>query len=427
MKIFLSIITLLGTFILNAQSLYFPPTSFNDTSWQKMSLSDARWCENELDTLLDYLESKETKAFIILKDGKIIVEKYFGNFKVDSFWYWASAGKTLTATLVGIAQTENILNINNKTSDYLGNGWTNTTIAQENLITVKNQLSMTTGLDFNEPDDNCTIDTCLNYKSDAGTEWYYYNAPYRLLQDVVESASGSTFNQYTRNKLTNKIGMIGQWVDYVYYSKARDMARFGLLMLNKGIWQNDIILNDSAYYNDMVNTSQNLNESYGYLWWLNGKNSFKIPGTTLTFQGSLMPDAPDDLIAALGLNDQKIHVVPSQNLVLIRMGNSAGQPVAAVSSFDNEIWQYLNQVMNCNITSTKKIANNPVNFYPNPATNFITITSKEAIQQTTIFNNLGIMVLKGKSHIDISQLPQGKYIALIQFKDRIETSKFLKQ
>lgn len=427
MKIFLTIITLLGTFIMNAQSLYFPPTSLNDTSWQKMSLSDAGWCENELDTLLDYLESKETKAFIILKDGKIVVEKYFGNFKVDSFWYWASAGKTLTATLVGIAQTENILNINNKTSDYLGNGWTDATIAQENLITVKNQLSMTTGLDFNEPDDNCTIDTCLNYKSDAGTEWYYYNAPYRLLQDVVESASGITFNQYTRNKLTNKIGMIGQWVDYVYYSKARDMARFGLLMLNKGKWQNDIILNDSAYYNDMVNTSQNLNESYGYLWWLNGKNSFKIPGTTLTFQGSLMPDAPEDLIAALGKNDQKIHVVPSQNLVLIRMGNSAGQPVAAVSSFDNEIWQYLNQVLNCNITSTKNIANNPVNVYPNPATNYITITSKEAIQQTTIFNNLGIMVLKGKSHIDISQLPQGKYITLIQFNDRIEASKFLKQ
>lgn len=427
MKIFLTIITLLGTFIMNAQSLYFPPTSFNDTSWQKISPSDAGWCENELDTLLDYLESKETKAFIILKDGKIIVEKYFGNFKVDSFWYWASAGKTLTATLVGIAQTENILNINNKTSDYLGNGWTDATIAQENLITVKNQLSMTTGLDFNEPDDNCTIDTCLNYKSDAGTEWYYYNAPYRLLQDVVESASGSTFNQYTRNKLTNKIGMIGQWVDYVYYSKARDMARFGLLMLNKGKWQNDVILNDSAYYNDMVNTSQNLNESYGYLWWLNGKNSFKIPGTTLTFQGSLMPDAPEDLIAALGKNDQKIHVVPSQNLVLIRMGNSAGQPVAAVSSFDNEIWQYLNQVLNCNITSTKKIDNNPINIYPNPATNYITITSKESIQQTTIFNNLGIMVLKGKSHIDISQLPQGKYIALIQFNDRIEASKFLKQ
>lgn len=427
MKIFLSIIALLGTFIMNAQSLYFPPTSLNDTSWQKMSVSDAGWCENELDSLLDYLESKETKAFIILKDGKIVVEKYFGNFKVDSFWYWASAGKTLTATLVGIAQTENILNINNKTSDYLGIGWTNTSIAQENLITVKSQLNMTTGLDWNEPDDNCTVDTCLNYKSDAGTEWYYYNAPYRLLQDVVESASGSTFNQYTRNKLTNKIGMIGQWVDYVYYSKARDMARFGLLMLNKGRWQNDIILNDSAYYNDMVNTSQNLNESYGYLWWLNGKNSFKIPGTTLTFQGSLMPDAPADLIAALGKNDQKIHVVPSQNLVLIRMGNSAGQPVAAVSSFDNEIWQYLNRVMNCNITSTKNIADNPINIYPNPAGNYITITSKEAIQQTTIFNNLGIMVLKGKSQIDISQLPQGKYIALIQFKDRIEVSKFLKQ
>ena len=53
--------------------------------------------------------------------------------------------------------------------------------------------------------------------------------------------------------------MSGAWFQQVYYSKARDMARFGLLNLNKGIWNTDTLLKDTAYFRAMTNTSQNLN------------------------------------------------------------------------------------------------------------------------------------------------------------------------
>ena len=73
------------------------------------------------------------------------------------------------------------------------------------------------------------------------------------------------------------------------------MARFGLLALNKGIWQNDTILKDTAYYRAMINTSQNYNLSYGYLWWLNGKSSAMVPFSQIQYTRKLIPNAPNDL------------------------------------------------------------------------------------------------------------------------------------
>lgn len=126
-------------------SLYFPPLS--GTEWQTASPASLGWNEVLLNDLYPYLQSKNTKAFMILKDGKIVVERYFGTFSADSLWYWASAGKTLTAFLAGLAQEEGLLTINDKTSRYLGAGWTSEPLAKENLITVRHQLTMTTGLD----------------------------------------------------------------------------------------------------------------------------------------------------------------------------------------------------------------------------------------------------------------------------------------
>lgn len=330
-----------------SSTMYFPPLSGNE--WQTTTPASLGWNETLLNDLYTYLQQKNTRAFIILKNGKIVSEKYFGTFTADSNWYWASAGKTMTAMLVGIAQQEGLLNINNRSSQYLGTGWTALTVPKENLITVKHQLTMTTGLDDAVPDDFCTLPSCLQYKADAGTRWAYHNAPYTLLDKVVETATGLSYNTYFQQKIKDRIGMNGLWIksgyNNIYYSTPRSMARFGLLMLNKGKWDQTTILSDTSFFNTQINTSQNYNLSYGYLTWLNGKNSYMLPGLQFVFSGALMPNAPTDMFAALGKNDQKIYVVPSQNIVVIRMGDAAGNVQLAVSSFDNELWGKLKTVI----------------------------------------------------------------------------------
>ncbi len=338
MKKIFSIILLL--FALQGKGqLYFPPLIGN--TWETMSPASIGWCQPAIDSLYSFLEQRNTKGFIILKDGKIVLEKYFGSFTADSIHYWASAGKSLMAMVTGIAQEKGLININNPVSNYLGPGWTVAPTAKESMISVRNLLCMTSGLDDKpaSPCDNESTDaSCLQYLADAGQRWAYHTGAYQQLASVVSSASGMTINGFTNQNINNHIGMTGAWVSGVYYSKTRSMARFGLLALNKGVWANDTLIHDAGYWQSMVNTSQPYNEAYGYLWWLNGKNSYMAPGFQFQFNGSLIPKAPADMFAALGKNDQKIYVVPSKGLVVIRTGESAYGVALAFSPFDDQLW-----------------------------------------------------------------------------------------
>nr|WP_297782968.1 serine hydrolase [uncultured Allomuricauda sp.] len=323
--------------------LYFPPSGTSD--WETVSPSDLDWNTDAEQALYDLLEEKSSKAFIILKDGKIAVEWYFDDHNQNTSWYWASAGKTLTAFTVGLAQEEELLSIEDTSSDYLGEGWTNLTLDKENLITIWHQLTMTTGMDDTEFD--CVTPDCLTYLADAGNRWAYHNGPYTLLQSVVAKAADMEWSDYFNNRLRDKIGMNGFWIttsgtNNVYFSTARSMARFGLLNLNNGIWDGETILSDTNYLNAMKSSSQDLNKSYGYLWWLNGKESYRGPGLQIEFPGMLIPNAPNDMYAGLGKNDQKLYIVPSQNLVVVRMGEDAGENSLGLSSFDNQLWEKLN-------------------------------------------------------------------------------------
>lgn len=329
-------------------SMYFPP--IGGTEWSQTDPATLNWNTPALSDLDQYLASTNTKAFLILHQGKIVHERYFGTFKSDSIWYWASAGKTVTALLVGIAQQKGLLNIEAPSAQYLGAGWTSAPTAKEQLIKVKHQLTMTTGLNEDVPNEDCTLPACLQYKADAGTRWYYHNAPYTLLDKVVERASGQSYNQFFQTQLRDQIGMTGVWIktpdaNNVLYSNARSMARFGLLLLNEGVWENKKILSDPAYFSQMVQTSQPLNASYGYLTWLNGKASCMLPGSSFVLPRSIVPEGPSDMYAALGKNDQKIYVVPSKSLVVIRMGNAGGPSLYAVSNYDSEIWKRLSAVI----------------------------------------------------------------------------------
>lgn len=321
------------------ETSYFPPLTGN--FWETKSVGDLGWKQTAVKPLLDYLSLKNSKGFIILVNGRIVMENYFNGHSASTPWYWASAGKTLTSTLTGIAQQEGLLNINNKVSDYIGIGWTNIPLAKENLITNKHLLSMTSGIEDITNGDDVTP-AKLTYKADAGTRWAYHNV-YVKLQDIIAQASRQTWSNYFNTKLRDKIGMTGTWIQMdnnsVYWSTTRSMARFGLLMLNKGKWENTIILNET-YFDEATNTSQNINLGYGYLWWLNGKSSYHLPQLQLQFNGSLIPTGPNDMFMALGKNDQKIYVIPSKKMVVIRMGEVANtsNPTFALSGFDEELW-----------------------------------------------------------------------------------------
>lgn len=398
-------VLLLGSFASKVESqTYFPP---NTGTWETLSPDSLNWCPQKIQNLYDFLETTNSKAFMVLKDGKIVLEKYFGTFTADSLHVWNSASKTLVGFMTGIAQKEGYLSISDTTSQYLGTGWTSLTPQQEEKITIKHQLSMTTGMD-DVTNGDCTDPACLTYLADAGTRWSYHNAPYTLMNTVISNATGQNFNTYIAAKLgASSVGISGLFVNFgynkVFVSKPRSFARFGLLLMANGIWNGTPILDDPAYFTAMTNSSQSINTSYGYLTWLNGKTNFMVPGLQFSFNGSIVPDAPADMYAALGKNGQIINVVPSQNLVMIRMGDGDGVSLVG-TQYNDSIWIRMND-LNCtqSIDETSFEAN--ISISPNPNTGVFTLNGLEETDVVIVRNSLGqtIDFQKTKNTLSIHQ------------------------
>lgn len=332
-------------------SLYFPPV--DKSTWQTTSTANLGWDEVELQECYEFLVEHQTRAFIVLKDGKIVVEKYWGkdllginDFNDQSQWYWASAGKSLTAVLTGIGEQKGLFSIDDSTQSYLGAGWTSMPIDLEKQITIRNQLTMTTGLDYDNGSLDCTDPSCLDFKTNPNEEWFYYNAPYTLIHKVLTLTAKENYNNISNAWVENQIGMDGVWrplgENNVFFSTARDAARFGLFNLAGGIWDGERILN-TDYHHRMIASSQEQNPSYGYLWWLNGKDATVFPGSNNLVPTSVTPAAPIDMYSALGKNGQIIDVVPTQGLVIIRLGSAVDESLVPIK-MHNDLWTILNKV-----------------------------------------------------------------------------------
>lgn len=336
-------------------AVYFPPRG--EETWLRADPDSLEWNTDAVNELINFLDNSNSRAFIVLHRGRMVIEHYNGTeynssapFTGNSEWYWASAGKTLTAFLAGIAQEQGMLDLSAPTSSYLGDSWSSVSPEKQGLISVKNHLNMTTGLDEkvkddtqnDNVDDDCTDPECLQYKADAGSRWSYHNAPYNLLDEIIDSASGIRYESFSLNNLEAPIGMEGEWrveeeYNKIYWSTARDAARFGLLMLNGGVWDATPVLNDSNYFNSMVSTSQDINPAYGYLWWLN-KEGVVLPGSGGQSTDIFTSNAPGQMYTAAGLNGQFINVVPELDLVVVRFGELNGTDL---KTLHDTMWGYL--------------------------------------------------------------------------------------
>jgi hypothetical protein len=175
------------------------------------------------------------------------------------------------------------------------------------------------------------------------------------------------------------------------------------------------------------------NQSYGYLWWLNGKSSFMAPTSQFVFPGSYAPQAPADMFAAIGKNGQLICVVPSKKLVVVRIGNaSSGNEVPF--TLCNEIWKRLNLVI-CEPTQTETKRLRPeIKLFPNPTTDKLTVTglsSSSALLEILdskgkiIFRETGI----GTDGIQIKtgNWPSGLYLLRVSERAEIRSYRIVKQ
>lgn len=182
-------------------TLYFPP--LQSSEWETISPETLGWNTTAIPALESFIESSDTRALIILKNGRIAYESYAGlnlrgtaEFNQNNYWYWASAAKTLTSFLIGQAESQQLLSLDDPSYLYLGEGWSSLSRNEENAIKIQHHLTMTTGLDYNVTEPDCTDPQCLQFLNAPGEQWFYHNGPYTLLDGVIAGASHQSFDDF---------------------------------------------------------------------------------------------------------------------------------------------------------------------------------------------------------------------------------------
>ena len=322
-------------------------------TWETRTPKEAAMDAGALDDAVKYAAEHNSTGLVIVRGGRIVTEQYWQSWTPETAQPIFSASKSVTATLVGMAIEDGKLKGIEQSASAFVPAWKGT---PKEAITIRHMLTMTSGIKVGAvravPDVDAFEETvALPLEHKPGEHWAYNTPVYRMLLRLLETATGESINQYTARKFAPLALQQAGW-DCApapnnktncswYRSSLRDMSKFGLLILRNGKWE-DRQLVSAKFVKAATNTSQKLNEAYGYLWWLNGKPSFKLAGGRAG-QGMIWPDCPPDAFGALGAQDKKIYVVPSLDLVVSRHGTAAGVARTAGeegggrTSFDNEL------------------------------------------------------------------------------------------
>lgn len=307
--------------------------------------------------LFEYLIQNNTSSFLVLEKGEILLEEEFevqkklepqslmffnllrhGFVKNRSQEDVASIQKSFVSILIGIAQQKGLLDINKAVTSYIGK-WTLLTQEKENLITIRNLLTMTSGLDVD-----------FKYDAQPGSKWSYNSRAYSQLIYVLEKTSGLQINELSSQWLFDELemketfwkerkkGLTGFPKDSAKYglvTTAKDLLKFGEFILNGGEVGTNHVISDIDFFDDTFLKSQNMNEAYGYLWWLNNSKTHMTWEKNIS-SGNLFSKAPEETILALGAGGRVLAIVPSEEMVLVRLGSFPNDP-----NFYNNLWEYI--------------------------------------------------------------------------------------
>jgi CubicO group peptidase (beta-lactamase class C family) len=326
---------------------YFP-----DAQWSSRAPAASGFGPAALDAALAFAGEHNSTGVMVVRHGYVVAERYWQGWTATTSDRIFSATKSIVSTLVGIAIDDGKLTgVDQHVSDFIP-GWRDTPRA---AITLRHLMSMTSGLGYAQ--DRLTLTPlgvdAWQRMSEAplehppGTVWVYHTPAYRMLARIIEDAVGEPLADYQQRRLFAPIGMTHTSWDAVDAPSGRknylfmrssvpDMARFGLLILRRGEWSGTRIVSPD-FVAEATRRSQDLNPSYGYLWWLGGESAFLRPNGRGLQSGPMWPDCPRDAIGALGAMDKKIYVVPSLDLVVVRHGGAASREGGrtARADFDN--------------------------------------------------------------------------------------------
>ncbi len=280
----------------------------------------------------------DTRAFVVVHHGRIVAERYAEGFDADMPLLGWSMSKSVIATLIGLLIEDGRLSLDD-TLDWPG--WPDGDPRGD--ITVEQLLHMSSGLAFSEDYAGADDATLMLFTQNdmaayaaskpaaapPDTVWSYSSGTTLILSRLLIEVLGSpeAVQAYARERLFVPAGMLSAVLEqdgagtpvgssYVYAS-ARDWARFGQLYLNGGEIGGRRILSPewTAWVQQPAPADPTAN--YGGQFWLNG---WRSPDRARRS----MADLPPDAFSAIGHNGQTVMIIPSLDVVIVRLGWTTG-------------------------------------------------------------------------------------------------------
>lgn len=306
--------------------------------WQVADPADVGLDAAALAEMAATAERAGSQCLVVTRDGQLVAEWYWDGFDAQRAREVFSVTKSITSTLVGIAQDRGLLDIDDRASDYIDE-WKGT--ASED-VTIRNLVSNDSGRfhDFatdyvqmaSQAPDKTAFSIALDQQHEPGSTWVYNNAAIQTLDAVLEEATGMPTADFADEALFEPLGMTttirrddaGNTLTFMgAQATCRDLARLGLLFLRDGEWRGEQVVS-AAWVDEATRPSQALNQAYGYLWWLNRAGDVGVGTGGAPRDGALAGAASGDSFAALGLHNQLLGVFPSSGLVATRLGGERG-------------------------------------------------------------------------------------------------------
>ncbi|HEX4493079.1 MAG TPA: serine hydrolase domain-containing protein [Acidimicrobiia bacterium] len=326
------------------------PMAVPGATWQKVTPASVGLSATALGQIAQTAHVGKSRCLVVARRGTIAGEWYFDGTGPDTTQNVFSATKSIASTLIGIAQDEGDLRVTDRVSKYVPE-WRNTPSSD---VTIRDILSGVSGRQWSPLIDYRQLVRAKNADAFAvglhqaaapGTVWDYNNSADQVLDEVLRHATHENVVQFAHVKLFAPIGMdhthlttdpSGNALLYEgMQSSCEDMARLGLLFLDRGRWGTHQIVSSAWVDAATGASSSRLNAAYGYLWWLNRPGRLKGPLSATnvaaaakpeTEDGSLVPGLPATTYWALGLGNQLVQVDPGSGTIVVRLGTPEPQP-----------------------------------------------------------------------------------------------------
>jgi CubicO group peptidase (beta-lactamase class C family) len=287
----------------------------------------------------DYSEAERGSAVVVMIDGRVVFEQYAKNVSPARTHLLASGTKSFVGPLAIAAQADGLLTLDEPVANTL-HEWQRD--PQRAAITIRQLLTLTSGIEgqANLDPPSYAESVTAQVTAEPGTRFQYGAAPFQIFGEVLRrklAPTGESVTQYVKRRILDPVGIkTGFWRGAAQgqpqlpsgaYLAAREWAKFGEFIRKGGEWDGVQVLPRDAVEGMFRGTDAN--PAYGLTWWLNADVTPEMRREIRQLRNNLggMERVPglEGMVTAAGAFKQRLYIIPSRRMVVVRFGNSVGE------------------------------------------------------------------------------------------------------